>query len=212
MPSEAARLDPEGRGAARRGGCFNPPQYRPETNLLGFRVSIWIPAGRVKREALDRAKTTSTLDIRQIYSATARAQRVAMRPRCLANSRRVIRKRGRLRRSGLRLAQAGKESTAGCSDFAASAGGWLRQLGREQAAEDSSGEGCSDLLASASRALQLEQVESQKRLPRESCGCAGLSPKLHCARLGRSRALGLRKRSSRAELLCLQRPAKGRRL
>ena len=128
----------------------------------------------------------------QIYSATARAQRVAMRPRCLANSRRFIRKRGRLRRSGLRLAQAGKESTAGCSDFAASAGGWL--------------------LASASRALQLEQVESQKRLPRESCGCAGLSPKLHCARLGRSRALGLRKRSSRAELLCLQRPAKGRRL
>ena len=65
MPSEAARLDPEGRGAARRGGCFNPPQYRPETNLLGFRVSIWTPAGRVKREALDRAKTTSTLDIRK---------------------------------------------------------------------------------------------------------------------------------------------------
>ena len=59
-----------------------------------------------------------------------------MRPRCLANSRRFIRKRGRLRRSGLRLAQAGKESTAGCSDFAASAGGWLRQLRREQAAED----------------------------------------------------------------------------
>ena len=111
-----------------------------------------------------------------------------MRPRCLANSRRFIRKRGRLQRSGLRLAQAGKESTAGCSDFAASAGGWLRQLGRKQAAEDSSGEGCSDLLASVSRALQLEQVESQKRLPRESCGCAGLSPKLHCARLGRSRA------------------------
>ena len=65
MPSEAARLDPEGRGAARRGGCFNPPQYRPETNLLGFRVSIWTPAGRVKREALDRAKTTSALDIRK---------------------------------------------------------------------------------------------------------------------------------------------------
>ena len=53
----------------------------------------------------------------------------------------------------------------------------------------------------------MEQVESQKRLPRESCGCAGLSPKLHCARLGRSRALGLRKRSSRAKLLCLQRRA-----
>ena len=136
MPLEAARLDPEGRGAARRGGCFNPPQYRPETNLLGFRVSIWTPAGQVEREALDRAKTTSTLDIRQIYSATARAQRVAMRPRCLANSRRCIRKRGRLRRSGLRRAQAGKESTAGYSDFAASAGGWLRQLRREQAAED----------------------------------------------------------------------------
>ena len=112
MPSEAARLDPEGRGAARQGGCFNPPQYRPETNLLGFRVSVWTPAGRVKKEALDRAKTTSTLDIRQIYSATARAQRVAMQPRCLANSRRFIRKRGRLRRSGLRLAQAGKESNS----------------------------------------------------------------------------------------------------
>ena len=42
-----------------------------------------------------------------------------------------------------------------------------------------------------------------ERRPRESCGCAGLSPKLRCARLGRSRALGLRKRSSRAELLCL---------
>ena len=110
------------------------------------------------------------------------------------------------------VGQAGKESTAGCSNFAASAGGWLRQLRCEQAAEDSSGEGCSDLLASASRALQLEQVESQKRLPRESCGCAGLSPKLHCARLGRSRALGLRKRSSPAELLCLRRPARGRRL
>ena len=64
--------------------------------------------------------------------------------------------------------------------------GWLRRLRREQAAEDSSD-------ASASRALQ----------PRESCSCAGLSPKLHCARLGRSRARGLRKRSSRAELLCL---------
>ena len=162
MPSEAARLDPEGRGAARRGGCFNPPQYRPETNLLGFRVSIWTPAGRVKREALDRAKTTSTLDIR----ATARTQRVAMRPRCLANSRRFIRKRGRLRRSGLRLAQAGKESTAGCSDFAASAGGWLQQLRRQRAAEDSSGQGCSDLLASAIRALQLEQVESLQRCQR----------------------------------------------
>ena len=56
---EAARLDPKGRGAARRGGCFNPPQYRPETNLLGFRVLIWTPAGRMIREALDRAKTTS---------------------------------------------------------------------------------------------------------------------------------------------------------
>ena len=89
MPSEAARLDPEGRGAARRGGCFNPPQYRPETNLLGFRVFIWTPAGQVKREALDRARATSTLDIQ-------------------------------------RLAQ------AGCSNFAASAGGWLRQLRREQ--------------------------------------------------------------------------------
>ena len=33
LPLEAARLDPEGCGAA-RGGCFNPPQYRPETNLL----------------------------------------------------------------------------------------------------------------------------------------------------------------------------------
>ena len=74
--------------------------------------------------------------------------------------------------------------------------------------EDSSGKGCSNLIASASRALQLERVESQKRLPRESCSCAGLSPKLHCARLERFRALGLRKRS-RAELL---RPARGRRL
>ena len=121
MPSEAARLDPEGRGAARRGGCFNPPQYRPKTNLLGFRVSIWTPAGRVKREALDRAKTTSALDIRK-FILRRLEQRVATPPRCLANSRRFIRKRGRLRRSGLRLAQAGKESTAGCSDFAASAG------------------------------------------------------------------------------------------
>ena len=131
MPSEAARLDPEGRGAARRGGCFNPPQYRPETNLLGFRVSIWTPAGRVKREALDRAKTTSTLDIRKIYSATARAQRVAMRPCCLANSRRFIRKRGRLRRSGLRLGRPARSRqlavatlprapAAGCDNFAAS--------------------------------------------------------------------------------------------
>ena len=56
--------------------------------------------------------------------------------------------------------------------------GWLRRLRREQAAADSSGEGCSDLIASAGRALQLEQVELQKRLPRESCGCTGLSPKL----------------------------------
>ena len=38
------------------------------------------------REALDRAKTTSTLGIRQISSATARAQTVATQPRCLANS------------------------------------------------------------------------------------------------------------------------------
>ena len=45
--------------------------------------------------------------------------------------------------------------------------GWLWRFRRKQAAEDSSGEGCSDLLASASRALQLERVESQKRLPRK---------------------------------------------
>ena len=80
---------------------------------------------------------------------------------------------------------------------------------RKQAAEDSSGKGCSDLIASASRALQLERVQS-KRLPRESCNCVGLSAKLCYARLGRSRALGLRKRSSRAELLCLRLPKAGK--
>ena len=53
--------------------------------------------------------------------------------------------------------------------------------------EDSSSEGCSDFLASASRALQLERAESQKRLPRESCS-TGLNPKL--------RALGSHTRSS----------------
>ena len=83
-------------------------------------------------------------------------------------------------------------------------------LARRKEAEDSSGEGCSDLIASASRALQLERVESQKRLPREICSCAGLSPKLHCVTLGRSRALGLRERSSRVELLCLRRAEAGK--
>ena len=58
--------------------------------------------------------------------------------------------------------------------------GWLWQCRREQAAEDSSSEGCSD--------LQLERAESQKRLPRESCSWTGLSPKL--------RALGSHTRSS----------------
>ena len=88
--------------------------------------------------------------------------------------------------------------------------GWLWRFRRKQAAEDSSSKGCSDLIASASRALQLERVESQKRLPRESCNCVGLSAKLRRATLGRSRALGLRKRSSRAELLCLRLPKAGK--
>ena len=66
--------------------------------------------------------------------------------------------------------------------------GWLWQFRREHAAEDSSNEGCSDFLASASRALQLERAESQKRLPRESCSCTGLDPQL--------RALGSHTRSS----------------
>ena len=88
--------------------------------------------------------------------------------------------------------------------------GWLWRFRRKQAAEDSSSKGCSDLIASASRALQLERVESQKRLPRESCNCVGLSAKLRYARLGRSRALGLRKRSSPAELLCLRLPKAGK--
>ena len=74
-------------------------------------------------------------------------------------------------RSCARLAQAGEGSTAGCGNCS----------------EDSSSEGCSDFLASASRALQLERAESQKRLPRESCS-AGLNPKL--------RALGSHTRSS----------------
>ena len=73
----------------------------------------------------------------------------------------------------------------------------LWQFRRKQAAE--SGKGRSDLIASASRALQLERVESQKRLPRESCSCAGLSPSFTAldwngfARLGF--ASGLRVRS-----------------
>ena len=35
----------------------------------------------------------------------------------------------------------------------------------------------------------------------ESCSCTSLSPKLHCARLGRSRALGLRNRFARGAAL-----------
>ena len=158
MPLEAARLDPEGRGAARRGGCFNPPQYRPDTNLLGFRVLIWSPAGRVIREALDRAKTTSP-------------------ERNASNSHLFLRR--------LELKRVAR-------------GGHVAWPTHGHAAEDSSGKGCSDLIASASCALQLERVESQKRSPRESCSCAGLSPKLHCARLGWSRVLKLRKPSSQA--------------
>ena len=194
MPSEAARLDPEGRGAARRGGCFNPPQYHPETNLLGFRVLIWTPAGRVIGDALERAKTTSP--------ERKRLKRIRI---CIL--RRFERKESQAPATSLgRLTPLQKETRAPTTQLLeACAGrqgvdGWLRRLRREHAAVDSSGEGCSDLIASAGRALQLEQVEWQKRLPRESCGCTGLSPKLHCARLGRPRARlgfasGLRARS-----------------
>ena len=37
-PSQAARLDPEGRGAARRAGRDIPPQDHPKHDLTGFRV------------------------------------------------------------------------------------------------------------------------------------------------------------------------------
>ena len=136
MPSEAARLDP---GAARRGGCFNPPQYRPETNLLGFRVLTWKPAGRVMREALDRAKTPSPQRKRLKFASLI----------C----------------DGLSSTFARGGHVAWPIDTASD--GWLWQFRRKQAAEDSSGEGCCDSIASASRALQLERVESQKRLPHE---------------------------------------------
>ena len=130
MPLEAARLDPEGRGAARRGGCFNPPQYRPETNLLGFRVLIWSLAGRMIREALDRAR-------QQAHSANAEIRIFILRRPELKESH-----------AAATLAQAGEGSTAGCGDFAASK--------RRRIVQAS--EGCSDLIASASRALRWSEL------------------------------------------------------
>ena len=127
------------------------------------------------REALDRAKAQTLevciLNLRRLELLESRAAATLL---------------GRLtphpkekwaRVSQLREARAGRRGVDG----------WLWQFRREQAAEDSSSEGCSDFLASASRALQLERAESQKRLPRESCS-SGLNPKL--------RALGSHTRSS----------------
>ena len=136
------------------------------------------------REALDRAKA-QTLEVRILN----------LRRLELLESRAAATLLGRLtphpketwaRVTQLREARAGRRGVDG----------WLWQCRREQAADDSSSEGCSDFLASASRALQLEQAESQKRLPRESCSCTGLSAKLHRARLERLRALGSHTRSS----------------
>ena len=92
MPSEAARLDPEGRGAARRGGCFNPPQYRPDTNLLGFRVLNFLnfeaQSGQMTRKALEREtrrKPTATRPLSWAGSSgasvppAAAARRLSMR-------------------------------------------------------------------------------------------------------------------------------------
>ena len=50
---------------------------------------------------------------------------------------------------------------------------------------DSSGEGCSDCIASK----RCSWIKLSCRNVCESCSCASLSPKLHCARLGRSRLL-----------------------
>ena len=63
-------------------------------------------------------------------------------------------------------------------------------------------EGCSDCIASE----RCSRIKLSCRNVCESCSCASLSPKPHCARLGRSRALGLRKGSSHgdAKLLCLR--------
>ena len=51
-------LDPKGRGAARRGCCFNPPQCHPDTNLLGFRVfnlfKFGAQSGQMTNETLER--------------------------------------------------------------------------------------------------------------------------------------------------------------
>ena len=79
----------------------------------------------------------------------------------------------------LAVATLPRAPAAGCDNFAASK---RRRIVQAKAAA---------IYSLALGALQLEQVESQKRLPRESCGCAGFSPKLHCARLGRSRALAV---------------------
>ena len=66
--------------------------------------------------------------------------------------------------------------------------GWL--ISTRARAGDRSGQGCSDFIANASRALQLE-----------SYSWDGLGPKLHRARLGQSRAGQI----AWATLLCLRR-------
>ena len=127
-------------------------------------------------EALDRAKAQTlevrTLNLRRLELLESRAA-AALLGRLTPHPKETW-----ARVSQLREARAGRRGVDG----------WLWQFRREQAAEDSSSEGCSDFLASASRALQLERAESQKRLPRESCSCTGLNPKL--------RALGSHTRSS----------------
>ena len=103
--------------------CFNPPQYRPETNLLGFRVLIWTPAGRVIREALDRAKTPSPQRKRlKFASLVCDAKSRARRPRLLDRLTPLPKETWALVMQLLE-ARAGRRGVDGCGNFAASSGG-----------------------------------------------------------------------------------------
>ena len=108
------------------------------------------------------ADAAATLDIRQIYSATARAQRVAnsrlyKETRALATQRfEACAGRQFLRSQQLAVATLPRAPAAGGDNFA------------------------------ASKRRRIVQAKAEKRLPRESCDCAGLSPKLHCATVSRA--------------------------
>ena len=100
------------------------------------------------REALDREDNkpaAQTLEIRIFILRRLELKESHAPATFLGRFAPLLRRRGRLLVTQLRAGRRGVD-------------GWLWRFRRVQAAEDSSGEGCSDLVASASQVLQLERA------------------------------------------------------